>query len=177
MRTIIALLLLVGNLFCTGAQNDSVRTGDATADELIKRGVWFLFSTRTEEMFKDEALTQVDFFKKDDVSSILFDTEDKLFSVFSKDGGEMWEDRWRMVNATSFVMVSPVDESTQMMDILELTPTKLVLRNCSDIEDGSRCVTHTYFSSKSGWLPDKEVDELNSAGVIELDKMTALPSN
>ncbi|MDU1903978.1 MAG: hypothetical protein E6772_04270 [Dysgonomonas sp.] len=164
MKILLAILFLANSLFITQAQNDTI------TEKLITSGAWFLFSTRTDEQFSDETLTKVDFFKKGDVSSLFFDADDKLFSVFSKDGSEMWEDRWRVIDDTHFVMVSPVDESSQIMDILEFTTTKLVLQNCSEIEEGTRCVTYTYFSTKEGWLPDEEIDELNTAGVIESGK-------
>lgn len=163
MKVLFIIFFLLSSLFPVQAQDDNI------AERLISSGAWFLFSTRTDEQFSDETLTKVDFFKKEDVSSLFFDVDDRLFSVFSNDGSEMWEDRWRLIDDTHFVMVSPVDESSQVMDILEFTPTKLVLRNCSDIEDGTRCITYTYFSTKEGWLPDKEIDELNTAGVIESD--------
>jgi hypothetical protein len=163
MRVLLAILFLASSLFVTAiqAQNDTI------TEKLISSGAWFLFSTRTDEQLSEETLTKVDFFKKGDVSSLFFDVDDKLYSVFSNDGSEMWEDRWRVIDDTHFVMVSPVDESSQVMDILEFTKTKLVLQNCSEIEEGTRCVTYTYFSTKEGWLPDEEIDELNTAGIIE----------
>ncbi len=165
MKKIVTLFLLFFCLFSTYAQ-DNIR------NKLIAQGAWFLFSTRTEERFDDgRDLTQIDFFKKQDVSSIFFDRDDKLYSVFSNDGSDVWEDLWRMVDETHFVMLSPVDKSSQLMSILELTSKQLVFRNCADIEGGARCVTYTYFSSKDGWLSDHEINELNSVGIIDLDEL------
>lgn len=140
--------------------------------KLISQGAWFLFSIRTEEQVGEEVLTQVEFYKKDDISSIFFDEENKLYSVFSKYSSDVYEDRWKLVDDTHFVMVSPSDGSSQVVEILEINETKLVLRNCGDIENGTSCSLYTYFSTKEGWLPDSEIDELNSAGVIEIEKMT-----
>ncbi len=165
MRKIFTAILSICSLLSVYAQ-------EAVKEKLINQGVWFLFSARVEEHFNDDKnLTQIDFFKKSDVSSILFDRDDKLYSVFSKDGSDVWEDLWRMVDETHFVMVSPQDSSSQLMNIMELNQKMLVLKNCSDIEGGSRCVTYTYFSSKEGWLPDNEIDDLNSAGVIDMDEV------
>lgn len=140
--------------------------------KLISQGAWFLFSIRTEEQVGEEVLTQVEFYKKDDISSIFFDEENKLYSVFSKYSSDVYEDRWKLVDDTHFVMVSPSDGSSQVVEILEINETKLVLRNCGDIENGTSCSLYTYFSTKEGWLPDSEIDELNSAGVIEIQEMT-----
>lgn len=140
--------------------------------KLISQGAWFLFSIRTEEQVGEEVLTQVEFYKKDDISSIFFDEENKLYSVFSKYSSDVYEDRWKLVDDTHFVMVSPSDGSSQVVEILEINETKLVLRNCGDIENGTSCSLYTYFSTKEGWLPDSEIDELNSAGVIEIEEMT-----
>ena len=139
---------------------------------LTSQGAWFLFSIRTEEKVDEEVLTQVEFFKKDDVSSIFFDEENKLYSVFSKYSSDMYEDRWKLVDDTHFVMVSPNDGSSQIVEILEIDKTKLVLRNCNDIENGTSCSLYTYFSTKEGWLPDSEIENLNTAGVIEVEEMT-----
>ena len=140
--------------------------------KLISQGAWFLFSIRTEEQVGEEVLTQVEFYKKDDISSIFFDEENKLYSVFSKYSSDVYEDRWKLVDDTHFVMVSPSDGSSQVVEILEINETKLVLRNCGDIENGTSCSLYAYFSTKEGWLPDSEIDELNSAGVIEIEEMT-----
>ena len=140
--------------------------------KLISQGAWFLFSIRTEEQVGEEVLTQVELYKKDDISSIFFDEENKLYSVFSKYSSDVYEDRWKLVDDTHFVMVSPSDGSSQVVEILEINETKLVLRNCGDIENGTSCSLYTYFSTKEGWLPDSEIDELNSAGVIEIEEMT-----
>lgn len=140
--------------------------------KLISQGAWFLFSIRTEEQVGEEVLTQVEFYKKDDISSIFFDEENKLYSVFSKYSSDVYEDRWKLVDDTHFVMVSPSDGSSQIVEILEIDKTKLVLRNCGDIENGTSCSLYTYFSTKEGWLPDSEIDELNSAGIIEVEEMT-----
>lgn len=156
-------------MFCLLVSLSSLFAQNSVSEKLVAQGAWFLFSMRTDEQYTDtdETLTKVDFFKKDDVSSIYFDEDDKLYSVFSGDGADIWEDRWRMIDDTHFVMVSPVDESSQVIDILELTDTKLVLKNCTEIEGGSRCLIYTYFSTKEGWLPDNEIEDLNMAGVIE----------
>lgn len=140
--------------------------------KLTSQGAWFLFSVRTEEQVGEEVLTQVEFYKKDDISSIFFDEENKLYSVFSKYSADVYEDRWKLVDDTHFVMVSPNDGSSQIVEILEIDKTKLVLRNCGDIENGTSCSLYTYFSTKEGWLPDSEIDELNSAGIIEVEEMT-----
>ncbi|QIK53067.1 hypothetical protein G7051_01355 [Dysgonomonas sp. HDW5B] len=140
--------------------------------KLTSQGAWFLFSVRTEEQVGEEVLTQVEFYKKDDISSIFFDEENKLYSVFSKYSTDVYEDRWKLVDDTHFVMVSPNDGSSQIVEILEIDKTKLVLRNCGDIENGTSCSLYTYFSTKEGWLPDSEIDELNSAGIIEVEEMT-----
>lgn len=145
---------------------------DDMTQKLTSQGAWFLFSIRTEEQVDEEVLTQVEFYKKDDVSSIFFDGENKLYSVFSKYSSDMCEDRWKLVDDTHFVMVSPNDGSSQVVEILEIDKTKLVLRNCSDIDNGTSCSLYTYFSTKEGWLPDSEIDNLNAAGIIEIEEMT-----
>lgn len=168
IRKIFGIFLLISYVLPTFSQNE-------IKDILLAQGAWFLFSTKTEEHFDDDkTLTQIDFFKKADVSSIFFDQNDKLYSVFSKEESSVWEDLWRQVDDTHFVIVSPVDSSHQVMDILELSPKMLVIRNCSEIEDGNRCLTYTYFATKDGWLSDKEVDELNSAGVIDINELVDL---
>lgn len=164
MRKLFILCLMLGYILNANAQK-------SVEDALIEQGAWFLFSARTEERIHNRIFTKIDFFKKDDVSSMFFDRDDKLFSVFSKDGSEMWEDLWRMTDDTHFVIVSPVDYSTQLMDIIELNRKKLVIRNCADTDRGNKCVIYTYFSTKEGWLPDQEIDELNTAGVMMVDKM------
>lgn len=144
-------------------------------DKLVDQGAWFLFSTKTEEKFDDDkTLTQVDFFKKGDVSSIFFDKDDKLYSVFSQESADVLEDLWRLVDDTHFVIVSPVDSSPQLMDILDLDSKRLVIQNCTDIEGGTRCIVYTYFSTKDSWLSDNEIDELNSVGVIDLDELASI---
>lgn len=142
------------------------------SQQLTSQGAWFLFSVRTEEKVGDEVLTQVEFYKRDDISSIFFDEENKLYSVFSKYSSDVYEDRWKLVDDTHFVMVSPTDGASQIVEILEIDNTKLVLRNCGDIENGTSCSLYTYFSTKEGWLPDIEIDDLNEAGVIQVDEMT-----
>lgn len=139
---------------------------------LISQGTWFLFSLRTEEKVGEDVLAQIEFFKKSDISSLLFDEENKLYTVYSKYSPDILEDRWKLVNENSFVMVSPTDGSSQIIEIIEMDSTKLVLRNCSDIEDGTSCLIYTYFSTKNGWLSDGEIDNLNTAGVMRIDKMT-----
>ncbi|MEN9918218.1 MAG: hypothetical protein RL662_654 [Bacteroidota bacterium] len=163
MKQTIIILLLIANNLVLNAQ-------DSISEKLVAHGAWFLFSSKTEEQFKDETLTKVDFFKKEDVSSIFFDNDDKIYSIFTNDGSEMLEDRWKMVDNNHFVMVSPIDQSTQIINIVEFDSKKLVLKNCSEIENGSKCITYTYFSTKEGWLPNSEIDELNTAGVIEIKK-------
>lgn len=162
-KIILVFYFIVVQISYSCAQNTEIK------DMLMGQGAWFLFSSRTDENLENEAFTKIDFYKKQDVSSILFDDEDKLYSVFSQDGTDIFEDRWRLVDDTHFVMVSPIDESVQLLNIEELTSTKLVIKNCSEIEKGTQCVTYTYFSTKSGWLPDKEIDELNAAGVIKIE--------
>lgn len=164
MKKIVILCLILGYAFNINAQR-------SVKDALVEQGAWFLFSVRTEEKVNNRIFTKIDFFKKEDVSSMFFDQDDKLFSVFSKDGSEMWEDLWRMVDDTHFVIVSPIDQSTQLIDILELNRKKLVLRNCSEISNGNKCIIYTYFSTKEGWLPDPEIEELNTAGIMMVDKM------
>jgi len=164
MKRIIGICFFIA-FFLTAYGQEKVK------DALMEQGAWFLFSLRVEEKIDDKILTKVEFYKKDDVSSIFFDKDDKMYSVFSDVGSEMWEDLWKMVDDTHFVMVSPLDESTQVMDIIELDTKKLVFRNCSDIDGGMKCTTYTYFSTKEGWLPDSEIDELNTAGIMVVDKM------
>jgi hypothetical protein len=142
------------------------------SQRLISQGAWFLFSLRTEEKVGDEVLTQVEFFKKDDISSLFFDHENKLYTVFSKYSSDVYEDRWKLVDDDHFVMVSPTDGSSQIVEILEIDSTKLVLRNCGDIENGTSCSLYTYFSTKGGWLPDSEINNLNTVGIVEVDEMT-----
>jgi len=165
MKCYLTVFILLVNLF-------GIYSQATVEDALIDQGVWFLFSTRIEEKFSDETLVKVDYFKKDDVSSIYFDTDDKLFSIFTSIDSTMLEDRWRMVDDTHFVIVSPVDKSSQIMDIHELSPEKLIISNCLDIEEGTRCLTHTFLSKKEGWLPDSEIDGLNSAGIINVNETT-----
>lgn len=164
MKQLFILCLTLGYFFNINAQN-------SVKDVLMRQGTWFLFSARTEEKINDRIFAKIDFFKKSDVSSIFFDQDDKLFSVFSKEGSDVWEDLWRMADDTHFVIVSPMDKSNQIMDIIELNNKKLVIRNCSNIEGGSKCIIYTYFSTKEGWLPDREIEELNTAGVMMVDKM------
>lgn len=142
------------------------------SQRLTSQGAWFLFSVRTEEKVGDEVLTQVEFFKRNDISSLFFDEENKLYTVFSKYSSDIYEDRWKLVDDTHFVMVSPTDGASQIVEILEIDNTKLVLRNCGDIENGTSCSLYTYFSTKEGWLPDSEIDSLNTAGIIQVDEMT-----
>lgn len=165
MRFLFTVLILINCLFCIQSQ-------DSISDKLIGQGVWFLYSSRTQEQFSDEILTKVDYFKKDDVSSIYFDADNKLFSIFTKDDSVMMEDLWKIIDDTHFVIVSPTDESSQIMEIIELSQNKLVIRNCLDIEDGTRCLTHTYLSKKEGWPSDEKIDELNAEEVISVDKKT-----
>jgi len=164
MKSIFILCLTLSYIFNINAQN-------SVKDALMGQGTWFLFSARTEEKVNERIFTKIDFFKKSDVSSLFFDQDDKLFSVFSKESSDVWEDLWRMADDTHFVIVSPVDQSTQIMDIIELNNKKLVIRNCSDIEGGSKCIIYTYFATKEGWLPDREIEELNTAGIMMVDKM------
>ncbi len=173
MKKIGAILFLC--LLCGWSYIKAQDTNDANVEmnrKLKAQGAWFLFSIRTEEQVGEEVLTQVEFFRKDDISSILFDEENKLYSVFSKYSTDMYEDRWKLVDGSHFVMVSPNDGTSQIVEILEMNGTKLVLRNCVDIENGTSCSLYTYFSSKDGWLPDNEIDKLNTAGIMEVDKMT-----
>lgn len=164
MKALFILCTILAHVFNTQAQS-------GVKEALMSQGTWFLFSARTEEKINDRIFTKIDFFKKEDVSSIFFDEDDRLFSVFSKEGSDVWEDLWRMADDTHFVIVSPLDESTQVIDIIELNNNKLVIRNCSEIDGGTKCITYTYFSTKKGWLPDREIEELNTAGVMTVDKM------
>ncbi|HCO67745.1 MAG TPA: hypothetical protein DIT04_08350 [Dysgonomonas sp.] len=164
MKRILILCTILGYVF-------NIYTQNSVKDALMGQGTWFLFSARTEEKINERIFTKIDFFKKEDVSSIFFDQDDRLFSVFSKEGADVWEDLWRMADDTHFVIVSPVDQSSQVIDIIELNKKKLVIRNCSEIEGGTKCIIYTYFSTKKGWLPDKEIEELNTAGVMVVDKM------
>lgn len=142
-------------------------------DSLISSGTWFLFSSKIEQQVDDEVLARVTFFKKDDISSILFEDKNRLFSVFSEQGDEMNEDLWKMLDDNRFVMTNLTGESAQVMEIIEYTPSKLVIRYCEDSDsEGFICIISTYFATKSGWLPDAEIDELNTAGVLEIDSMT-----
>lgn len=171
MKKLFTLFFLICGILSLNAQ-------DLVRNKLIAQGAWFLFSTRTEEQFdNDQVLAQIDFCKKSDTSSIFFDEDDKLYSVFSKESDEVLEDLWRIVDNTHFVIVSPIDGVPQLMDIIDLDSKRLVVQNCTDIDSGTRCMTYTYFCSKDGWLSDKEIDELNSAGVIELDKLEKLVDN
>lgn len=142
------------------------------SQRLISQGAWFLYSLRTEEQVGEEVLMQQEFYKKDDISSIFFDHENKLYTVFSKYNGDVFEDRWKVVSDTHFVMVSPVDGSSQLMEILEMNTHKLVLRNCGDIENGKSCSLYTYLSTKEAWLPDSEIDNLNAVGIVQIDQIT-----
>lgn len=162
---IIVSLIVCCFIYVQGQNVDMTR-------RLTSQGAWFLFSIRTEEKVGEEVLTQVEFFKRDDISSLFFDAENKLYTVFSKYSSDIYEDRWKLVDDTHFVMVSPNDGSSQIVEILEIDSTKLVLRNCGDIENGTSCSLYTYFSTKEGWLPDSEIDNLNTAGVVEIEEMT-----
>jgi len=144
-----------------------------TVEEKLKSvGAWFLFSTRIEQQEGSDVLTQVDFFKKDDVSSILFESDNKLYSVFSDSGTDMNEDLWKMLGDNAFVLTDMAGTTTQIMEIIELSENKLVLRYCDDaVANNLKCVISTYFSTKAGWLSDTEIEELNSAGVIELKEV------
>lgn len=168
MKKNIAILVFLLCFFSASSQ--TVR------EKLISTGAWFLFSSRLEQQSAgDEVLTEISFYKKDDVSSLLFDENNRLYSVFSEQGTEMNEDLWKLLDDNNFVMVSLTDETSQspVMEIMELSTSKLVLRYCdeSNIENVT-CVISTYFSTKAGWLSDAEIDELNSAGIIKLEEMT-----
>lgn len=138
-------------------------------NKLINAGAWFLFSNRLEQQDGENVLTQVEFFKKNDMSSLLFDKNNRLYSVFGDDGSEMNEDLWKMLDNNSFVITDMTGTATQIMEIIELSNKKLVLRYCDDsIPESVKCVISTYFPTKGGWLSDQQIDELNSAGVIEM---------
>lgn len=162
----IAFLLIFGSLM-------SSLYAQTVEEKLKNVGAWFLFSTRLEQQDGQDVLTQVDFFKKNDVSSILFENDNRLYSVFSDSGSDMNEDLWKMLNDSAFVMTDLQGTTTQIMEIIELSNNKLVLRYCDDtVVDSSKCVISTYFATKAGWLSDAEIEELNSAGVIELKDIT-----
>lgn len=162
---LILSLMLCSFLYVKGQTSDMTRM-------LTAQGAWFLHSVRTEEQVGEEVLTQVEYFKKDDISSIYFDEENKLYSVFSKYSTDVYEDRWKLVDDTHFVMVSPNDGTSQIVEILEIDKTKLILRNCGDIENGTSCSLYTYFATKDAWLTDLEIDNLNATGIVEVDEMT-----
>lgn len=164
MKKIAFILVFVSLIPCIYAQ---------TVEEKLKNvGAWFLFSTRMEQQDGKGVLTQVDFFKKDDISSILFENDNRLYSVFSDLGTDMNEDLWKILDENTFVMTDMAGTTTQIMEIIELSDSKLVLRYCDDtVIDSSKCVISTYFSTKAGWLSDKEIEELNSAGVIEMKEV------
>lgn len=161
MKKIIVLLISILYMCSLHAQD--------VKERLMNSGAWFLFSTRMEQQEGEDILTQVQFLKKDDVSSLLFDNKNRLYSVFSDYGQEMNEDLWKLLNDTSFVITDLEGKTAQVMEIIELSKNKLVLRYCDDSEENkSKCIISTYFSTKKGWLSDQEIDELNSTGVIEL---------
>lgn len=135
-----------------------------TSEKLINQGVWFLSSTEITEIADNEQISLIEFFKKDDVSSIFFD-QDKVYTVYTKIGNDVMEDNWKIVDDTHFVMVGPDDGSAQLMEILELNSDKLTLQSCNDIDGGITCTKFTYMSSKDKWLPDNEIDKLNSESV------------
>jgi hypothetical protein len=162
------ITILVFLLCFLSANSQTVR------EKLISTGAWFLFSSRLEQQSEgDEILTEISFYKKDDVSSLLFEENNRLYSVFSEQGTEMNEDLWKLLDDNNFVIASLTGETSQVMEIMEISPSKLVLRYCDDSNsEGSTCMISTYFSTKAGWLSDAEIDELNSAGVMKLEEMT-----
>lgn len=159
-------LLLIAILFTLSAGSQNVK------DRLMNSGAWFLFSTRIEQQEGNKILTQVQFFKKEDVSSLLFDKKNRLYSVFSDSGKNVNEDLWKLLSDTTFVISDLEGKAMQIMEIIELSKNKLVIRYCDDsIENSSKCIISTYFSTKKGWLSDQEIDELNTAGILELKEV------
>lgn len=139
-------------------------------EQLINAGAWFLFSTRLEQLEGDTILTQIEFFKKEDVSSLLFDHNNRLYSVFSDKETEMNEDLWKLLNDNSFVISDMTGETMQIMEIVELTKNKLILKFCDEKSETNKCIISTYFTTKAGWLSDSEIDKLNSTGVIKYEE-------
>lgn len=164
MKRIAFLLILISSMSSIYAET--------VEDKLKNVGAWFLFSTRIEQQDGDDVLTQVDFFKKDDISSILFEDNNRLYSVFSDSNTDMNEDLWKMLGNDAFVLTDMAGTTTQIMEIIELSDKKLVIRYCDDtVANNLKCVISTYFATKAGWLSDAEIEELNSAGVIELKEV------
>ena len=147
--------------------------GQTTKEKLISSGTWFLFSSKLEQQDEDDALTQVTFYKKDDTSSLLFDEKNRMYSVFTEQDNEMNEDLWKLLDEHKFVITSMTGDSSQIMEIMEFSSSKLVLRYCDETDSNNiSCIITTYFSTKLGWLADTEIDDLNTAGIIEIDEMT-----
>lgn len=160
LRTTTLLFIFLCSIIQTNAQND-------VSDELMKQGVWFLYATRIEEKTADnESVSQDEFFKKDDVSSMFFE-KDKVYSVYSKIGNDVLEDGWKIVDDTHFVMVGPDDGSAQMMEILELSSERLVIKSCNEIDNLVSCTQFTYLSSKDKWPTDAEIDNMNAASMTD----------
>lgn len=131
-------------------------------NQLVDQGIWFLESTEIKETYDEQNIIQKEYFKKDDVSSLFFEPT-KLYTVYSKIGNEVFEDRWKLIDDTHFVMVGQDDESSQIMVIQELTPDKLIIESCNDIEGSISCTKFTYKATKDNWLSDKEIESLNNA--------------
>lgn len=167
MKNIVVFITIF--IYC-GLTN--VNAQQQQAKQLINQGVWFLASTTIEEKDGDTMLTQTEYFKKDDISSIFFDEEKKVYTVFSKLGTDVMEDRWQMVDDSHFVMVGPDDGSSQFMEIVSLSPTKLEIKSCNDIEGIITCTLFVYHATKDKWLSDQEIDKLNAVAITE----TVIPS-
>lgn len=157
-RTTLIIVFIICSSYIYGQQNVS--------DLLINQGVWFLSSTEILEIAGNEQVTQTEYFKKDDVSSIFFDQE-KIYTVYSKMGTDVMEDNWKIVDNTHLVMVGPDDGSAQLMEILEVNSKKLILQSCNDIDEGVTCTKFIYMSNKETWPSDTEIDQLNKDSIKE----------
>lgn len=161
------LLLLILIPCFVGLQSQTL------SDRLISAGAWFLFLQTVEEEIDGETLVQNEYFKKNDVSSLLFDEDNRLYSVFSDEGRDINEDLWRIIDENNLVIVSLTGETSQVMEILHFDSERLVLRYWNKLsEERSSSIISTYLSTKEDWPSDSEIDAFNSVGIVEVDEMT-----
>lgn len=151
----------------------SILKSQPLSERLISAGAWFLLLQTVEEEVNGNTLVLNEYFKKNDVSSLLFDEDNRLYSVFSDQGKEINEDLWRLIDDNNLVIVSLTGETSQVMEILHFDSEKLVLRYWNKLsEERSSSIISTYLSTKEDWPSDDDIDKFNSLGVLEVDEMT-----
>lgn len=151
----------------------TILKGQNISERLISSGAWFLYLQTIEEEIDGETLVLNEYFKKSDVSSLLFDEENRLYSVFSDNEKEMNEDLWRLIDDNNLVIVSLGGETSQVMEILHFDADKLVLRYWNKLsEEVSSSVISTYLPTKLDWPTDDEIELFNTVGIVKVDEMT-----